>query len=428
MSLWFIANPTVPYDKYIINLIDKSGQNIPNNILTVDHLGMDITFTVGHSCTNNTCEGEITVSDNIAPFLNCVDAEVECEFGVSPEVVGLPIPFYATATALDENTFTVVDFDACSDVTLTYQDVEVEMACASTGYVKEITRSWFAEDESGNSSSCEQIILVNPLPLTAVMSPPDYDGTDELPLSCDGDWEALPNGHPSPESTGMPAFPDCGNIDDTYSDIVFDECGSGFKVVRQWFVIDWCTTESFTENQIIKILDTQGPVFECPEDLVLSSQGYDCVSKPFELFFVDSVYDCSAYDTSFRILTLDDVDISSLFIDADYIINELPVGEYQLIYVGTDVCGNASQCTTALTVIDDSAPFAVCDGYTKIGLGSNGIADLWATSVDDDSFDNCGTITMEIAKMTDACGWGLDFGPKVQFCCDEVGDSFIGCI
>jgi len=418
-----LANPAEPYDKYVIELFDENNISIPNNILTVDHLGMDVTFTVGHSCTNSTCSGNITVSDNIAPFLNCVDTEVDCEFGVSPEIIGFPIPFYANATAVDENTFTVTDFDACSEVTLTYQDVEVEMACASTGYVKEITRSWFAEDEAGNNSSCSQIILVNPLPLSAVMSPPDFDGTDEQPLSCDGDWEALPNGHPSPESTGMPAFPDCGNIDDTYTDVEFDECGNSFKVVRQWFVIDWCTTESFTDNQIIKILDQDGPVFECPEDITLSSQPYDCVSKSHDLEFVDSVYDCSSYSHSFKVLTLDDNDVSDLYINSNNTINGLPVGEYQLLYIATDVCGNASQCSTSLIVIDDTAPFAVCDGYTQISLGSNGIADLWASSIDDDSFDNCGDITMEVAKMTDECGWGLSFGPKVHFCCDEVGDT-----
>lgn len=418
-----LANPTQPYDKYIIELVDENGGVIDNNILTVEHLGMDVTFTVGHACSNNTCGGNIAVTDNIAPFLNCVDLEIDCEFGADPEVIGFPIPFYASATAIDENTFLVVDFDACSNVTLTYQDIEVEMSCASIGYVKEITRTWVAEDEAGNSSSCSQYILVNPLPLSAVMSPADYDGTDEQPLSCDGDWEALPDGHPSPESTGMPAFPDCGNIDATYTDVEFDECGNGFKVVRQWFVIDWCTTESFNENQIIKILDQDGPVFECPDDLTISSQAYECISQSYELLFVDEVYDCSEYNHSFRILTLDDIDITDDYIDMNNTIDGLPVGEYQLIYVATDVCGNASDCPVSLSVIDDSAPFAVCDGYTQIGLGSNGIAELFATSVDDESFDNCGEITMEIAKMTDECGWGLNFGPKVHFCCDEIGDT-----
>lgn len=418
-----LANPSEPYDKYEIELFDEFDNLIPDNILTAQHLNTDVSFTVGHSCTNNTCSGSITVSDNIAPFLNCLDAEVECEYGVDPESVGLPIPFYAVATSIDESSFLVENFDACGDVTLSFSDLTEDMTCASTGFIQEITRTWTAEDEAGNSSACVQTILVRPLPLSAVMSPPDYDGTDELPLSCDGDWASLPNGNPSPDSTGMPSFPDCGNIDATYTDVEFEECGSGFKVVRQWFVIDWCTTESFNENQVIKILDQEGPVFECPEDLTLSSQGYECASVTHELSFVDTVYDCSEFDHGFKILNLDEEDISLDYLTGGNTIEALPVGEYYLVYIATDVCGNASQCTTALHVIDDSAPFAVCDGYTQVAVGSNGIADLLAISVDDGSFDNCGDITMEVAKMTDECNWGLDFGPKVHFCCDEIGDT-----
>ena len=418
-----LANPAEPYDKYQIEILDENGVIVPNNILTVDHLETTLSFTVSHACTNSFCGGEVTVSDYVAPFLNCFDATVDCELGVAPEVVGFPIPFYATATAIDDNTYIVVDFDACSDVTMSYQDVEIEMACASTGYVKEITRSWFAEDASGNSSSCSQVILVNPLPLSAVMSPPDYDGTDEQPLSCDGNWEALDNGYPSPESTGMPAFPDCGNIDATSTDVYFEECGAGFKVVRQWFVIDWCTSESFTDNQIIKILDQEDPEFVCPGDITLSTQAYDCVSKPYDLEFVEEVSDCSDYDPSYKILTLDNIDITDQYINSNTTIDGLPAGEYQLVYIATDVCSNASQCTTALHVIDDTAPFAVCDGFTQISLSSDGMAELWATSIDDESFDNCGDITMEIAKMTDECGWGLNFAPNVRFCCEEVGDT-----
>jgi len=420
-----LANPSAPYDKYEIELVDENGMIIVDNNLTVDHIDQEITFTVGHGCTSNSCGGNIIVSDNIAPFVNCLDVTVDCENGTNPENAGFPIPFYATATSTGSQSYSVSDFDACGEVTLVYQDLNQEMNCAGTGYIMEITRSWVATDESGNSSNCEQTIMVNPLPLSAVEMPANYDGSENAPLICDGNWTALDNGYPSPSSTGTPSFPDCGNIEATYTDVYFEECGAGFKVVRQWFVIDWCTTNSLNHNQIIKILDQEGPTFSCPEDMTISTEGYDCVSEAITLSSDLEVVDCSdEYSFSYEVYNEVGEDLTIDHIDDD-VLSGLPQGMYQLAYIVTDICGNSSSCNIQIAVEDNAAPFAVCDGFTKVAVTSNGVADLFASSLDDDSFDNCGEITMEVAKMTDECGWGLSFGPKVHFCCDEIGDTVL---
>ncbi len=421
-----LANPIEPYDKYQIELLDENDNVIVDNLLTVDHIGTNISFIVSHDCTNGFCDGSLSVYDNIAPFLNCVDTEANCETGVSPDSIGFPIPFYATATSNGENTYTVVDFDDCGDVTLTYTDIEEELACAVTGFAKQITRTWSATDEAGNNSICEQIIMVLPLSLADVVLPPNYDGITNPPLSCDGDWIPLPNGHPSPESTGEPTFAECSNIQGTYTDVYFEECGAGFKIVRKWEIFDWCMSgnNNISHNQIIKILDQNGPVFECPEDITLNSKPYTCESVAEELIFAEIITDCSDYSVSYKILTLDSADVTNLYLNGN-IVENLPVGEYWLINIATDVCNNETECASIITVEDTSAPFAVCEGFTKVSLTSNGVAELFATSVDDESFDNCGDITMEIAKMTDECGWGLDFGPKARFCCEEIGDTIM---
>jgi len=417
-----LANPSQPYDKYTIELYDANGDLLPNDTLTVDQLGTDVTFVVGHDCTSSTCDGLITVNDNIAPFLNCIDSEVSCEDGAIPENAGFPIPFYATAIANGDDSYDVTDFDDCGIVTLTYSDITESLECNPTGYVGEITRTWTAVDQSGNTSGCVQTILVLPLALADVVLPQNYDGNANPVLSCDGDWIALDNGYPSPESTGTPSFPDCGNIATNYADVEFEECGAGFKVLRQWTIVDWCTATTINHNQIIKVLDIEGPVFDCPDDLTISTQAYACTSLLFELDTVNVTYDCSETSTSYQVWTLDSIDISSTYL-TDNQLEGLPIGQYLLRYIATDECNNNSVCQTTLTVIDDSNPFAVCEGFTKIGVGSNGMAELFATSVDDGSFDNCGEITMEIAKMTDQCNWGLSFGPKARFCCEEIGDT-----
>jgi len=419
-----VANATQPYDKYQLELLDENGIVIPNNLLNVDHIDTEISFTVSHDCTNSFCDGTMNVSDNIAPFLNCVDTEADCELGLSPESIGFPIPFYATPTSIGENTYSVVDFDDCSIVTLTYSDVEVELSCVTTGFAKQVTRTWSATDEADNNSQCEQVIMVRPISLNDVVLPANYDGISNQPLTCDGNWIALPNGYPSPESTGEPTFAACSNIEGTYTDVYFEECGAGFKIVRKWEIFDWCISgnNNISHNQIIKIVDQDGPVFDCPDDITLNSKAYTCGSVSKLLVFPDMVTDCSDYTGGFKILTTNNQDVTNLYLSGNTVEN-LPKGEYQLIYIATDECENDSECITSITVEDTSAPFAVCDGFTKVSVSSNGVAELFATSVDDESFDNCGDVTMEVAKMTDECSWGLDFGPKVRFCCEEIGDS-----
>lgn len=421
-----LANASPPYDKYQIELLDESGTVITDNLLTVDHIDTEISFSVSHDCTNSFCDGTMNVSDNIAPFLNCLDTEADCELGVSPESVGFPIPFYATATLISDNTYSVVDFDDCSLVTLTYTDEEEELPCATTGFAKQVTRTWSATDEANNNSQCEQVIMVRPIALDDVVLPENYDGITNQPLDCNGNWIALPNGYPSPETTGEPTFAACSNIEGTYTDVFFEECGAGFKIVRKWEIFDWCINgnNNISHNQIIKILDQEGPVFDCEDDITLNSKAYTCGSVATTLIFPDVVSDCSDYTGSFKVLDNNNADISSLYLNGNTL-EDLPEGEYQLVYIATDDCDNDSECSVSITVEDTSAPFAVCDGFTKVSLGSNGVAELFASSVDDDSFDNCGNISMEIAKVTDECNWGIEFGPKVHFCCDEIGDTIM---
>jgi len=52
----------------------------------------------------------------------------------------------------------------------------------------------------------------------------------------------------------------------TYADQIIETCGSTFKIVRTWTVLDWCTEQVVTSNssgedniQIIKIIDDVAP-------------------------------------------------------------------------------------------------------------------------------------------------------------------------
>ncbi len=49
-----------------------------------------------------------------------------------------------------------------------------------------------------------------------------------------------------------------------YDDLVINECGATFKILRKWTLIDWCSNpyEVVEFNQIIKVVDDEAPVLE----------------------------------------------------------------------------------------------------------------------------------------------------------------------
>jgi VCBS repeat-containing protein len=99
------------------------------------------TWTAEDECGNTSSYAQtIAVVDTTPPSITCpADVILECPADTSPEATG-----YATGS------------DTCSDVTITYSDV-VTPSCGDT---ESTTRTWTAEDECGNTSSCVQTITV----------------------------------------------------------------------------------------------------------------------------------------------------------------------------------------------------------------------------------------------------------------------------
>ncbi len=100
------------------------------------------TWTATDDCGNTTTETQIiTVQDTPPPVITCPsDVVLECPADTSVEANGS-----ATAT------------DNCDDsVEITYEDEVIP----GVGNNKTVIRVWTATDECGNSSSCEQIIVV----------------------------------------------------------------------------------------------------------------------------------------------------------------------------------------------------------------------------------------------------------------------------
>ncbi|MBK9733495.1 MAG: hypothetical protein IPO92_00440 [Saprospiraceae bacterium] len=207
------------------------------------------------------------------------------------------------------------------------------------------------------------------------------------------------------------------------TDVKFDLCGNTFKIARSWFVIDWCTSESITKNQIIMVKDSKGPQFECNDTLIIKSNAYICAVGLTEILPPPFIVDCNAYTFSISLFAKNGNALPqyiSNVLGKNYIEN-VPVGEYILTYILLDACGNRSLCDTKLIIYDDTAPYAVCDQTTKTSLDANGKARVFAFSFDDGSTDNCGIAGYQVRRMLDKCGFGTKFGPFVDFCCEDIG-------
>ncbi len=234
-----------------------------------------------------------------------------------------------------------------------------------------------------------------------------------------------------------------------FDDIVFDLCGAGIKVFRQWTIIDWCTGQDTICKQTIKILDKIVPAFTCPTIPAISASFEQCLGN-WQVTPPSSAADCSwmIWDVFFSkdSTGLTTPPVTAIFKKSDastiitgvmpafaaqisstlrpYTISGLPLGKTWIKYVITDECGNIKECITSITVVDNTPPTAICEDQTVVSIDDTGWGELFAQSLDDHSVDNCGQIVKyEVRRKTTTCaGYAsdLNFGPKVRFCCADV--------
>ncbi|MCZ2099951.1 MAG: T9SS type A sorting domain-containing protein [Chitinophagales bacterium] len=351
-------------------------------------------------------------------------------------------------------------FDACSSSTVKKRDEVINLSCGDR-FSRIIKRYWTATDASGNVSQevIQYFYFLRPS-LADIVCPADWI------VDCRTPFAKLPNGAPVPEVSGYPENIECNNIQLYYEDVVFDLCGAGIKVFRKWTILDWCTGEDRTCDQMIKIEDNIAPIITCPADITGQPSGVnlaDIVSVPagsctasWKVKPPVVISDCSGVtwdvyfmladnngnppvggswvkqDGATRIVGTKPAFASTISSTArPFEITNLPLGRTWLKYTVTDECGNATDCFTEVDVVDLIPPTAICEGHTVVSIDDSGWADLFAQSLDDHSIDNCGPIAkFEVRRKTTTCpGYESDlvFGPKIHFCCGDITnpDSYV---
>jgi hypothetical protein len=420
-----VPNPQQPNSQYVLTVFDKNGNVIPNNIVNKNHLGYELSFKLGHTCTSNYCWGKLTVKDYFPPIFNCANDTIDCVRSIEPDSLGWPYPIGAFVDTIIGDNFIVKNWDACSDVTLRYVDEVIKGSCLGP-VERRVKRTWHATDAYGNASTCDEWIVINRTNINNIVFPNHFDNVVHPAFECKDSFPHLANGFPSPDTTGVPYIGSCGHVQYSYTDIPFDLCGDSYKIVRSWFLIDWCTSLSVTKNQFIYVIDTEGPEVKCQDSIGLSTSIYSCVTDKVGLPAPTVLYDCNDTRVDLTIRDVIGFNISGSYLVKEndkFYVDDLPIGKYDLHYTVKDECNNATSCITKLTVSDQTEPYVACEQFTKVAVSADGKGVIFATTFDDNSFDNCGIASLKVRRMEASCGLMPAWSDRAVFCCDDIGTT-----
>lgn len=343
----------------------------------------------------------------------------------------------------------------CADFEIFLFNEERETLLCDEDYTAIVRRTYKAVDEFGNEDECSHTIYIERVDLDGIIFPEslsvlsgnaiscgdtliDFDqfgvplpwpndpttgSGSGVPIICDPD---ISNGLICPltgSGTGVPLVPGSNqalcSAAIIYTDIELPEIGCVRKIMRTWEVREWwCNGESSIGGvQLIEVVDDIAPVFDCPDDITVSTN--DNCAGSVNLPSVDAFDECG-HDIIVAIETPNGI------IHSNGGLAELEVGENTVTYVVSDECYNQNRCDVNVTVRDNTEPVAICERFTVVSISTNGNTVLSAEDVDDGSWDECGLDRIEVRRMDTLCvASDTLFGNYVNICCADVGTDLM---
>ncbi len=206
-----------------------------------------------------------------------------------------------------------------------------------------------------------------------------------------------------------------------YADVAFSSCGSTFKILRSWTLIDWCDNaieRSSTQNiELIDeiepyILDNSGNMIDSLPDVQVGIDPWVCTAT-VRLPVLDFGDNCDGSPQAVWITEHGGI--------GDGFATDLPLelSPITLQVFVQDDCGNTISKELVVHIKDNIAPVASVQSELLISLafgnpGSNlGEAKIFATDLDEGSHDNgCGKVTLKTIRAD-------DFEEQVFLCTGE---------
>ena len=222
------------------------------------------------------------------------------------------------------------------------------------------------------------------------------------------------------------------NILTGYTDTEIEACAPGCvgnrKVLREWVILDWCTSQFIEYSQIIKSIDTRGPSLSL-NNATYSVDPWNCTVNAL-LPAPEHLSDDCNNDITYYIGNTGGYDVIGNAITG-YTIIGLPLGTHTIEYRSEDCCGNVGSSTMTVTVVDNTPPVAVSKEFIVLSLTNvgnqvdefQGFAKIYAGDIDNGSYDGCTDVTLAIRRTPVCNADDAEWGPFVTFCCDDLENA-----
>ncbi|MFN2379436.1 MAG: DUF2341 domain-containing protein, partial [Bacteroidales bacterium] len=338
-----------------------------------------VTWTVTDTRLNtSTCSFDVEVTDDEDPAITCpADVTLDCDDDHSPTTAG-------SATATD-------NCAATANITISFSDVSTQGADPANAdyYNYTITRTWRAEDPSGNFSECDQLITIEDVTVPVITCPTD------ITLNCDDDH--------SPTTAGSATATDncsaTANITITYSDVSTQGADPAnadyynYTITRTWHAED--PSGNFSEcDQLITIEDVTVPAITCPTDITLNC---DDDHSPTTAGSATATDNCAATVN----ITISYSDVSTQGSDPD----NADYYNYTITrtWRAEDPSGNFSECEQLITIEDVTVPTVICNDITVYLDVTSGLLSLTPEMIDGGTFDNCSPVHLSVSRSNFDC-------------------------
>lgn len=387
----------------VIFTVEIMGKVPATDIVDCSMIGKETMVSVIDMATGNRCMSRLHIEDKSKPIVICSDMTLSCSESITDD-------YKDFITVTDNCTIE-------SQLEIWFTENYNDLGCGSD-FTHTIERTWYAKDESGNVGSCTHTIFFERLDFDLLEFP------DDITVYCQDLAQDPITGKPiapDPEKTGQPTVDGQTNLlicdiniwsSDQYLPI---GCSGGGKFQRTWNVMDWCTSVTRSEKQIIIIKDTLPPVLTIPADTTISTTTLDCFAR--YIIKPATATDVCSDDTKIAL----EVKVDSSYFSSFGAEIELGLGKHTLDYIAIDACGNRDTSTMNINVVDLQNPILYCHDI-QVPLMENDTTKLYARMINFDYFDNCGISDTLIRRLDTTCNMPQDtvFGECITFCCADV--------